>query len=158
MFVICLTQPVVTVKQGNTWNISGMFLVLWPITVKIWTGKLATKPQTSLVNVLACSLLSHPWLAFFFQHNDIPDIFLVLTFSWFYCKKIKTWAGRTSKEKLKMGKSIHQLSNQQPVLLSGEVVENYCAVLFVPLGMNSLFAKPTKRLMLFCMFIMKPFK
>ena len=115
MFVICLTQPVVTVKQGNTWNISGMFLVLWPITVKIWTGKLATKPQTSLVNVLACSLLSHPWLAFFFQHNDIPDIFLVLTFSWFDCKKIKTWTGRTSKEKLKMGKSIHQLSNQQPV-------------------------------------------
>lgn len=25
-------------------------------------------------------------------------------------------------------------------LLSSEVVENYCAVLFVPLGMNSLFA------------------
>ena len=35
-----------TLKTVNTWNISGMFIVLWPITAKITTYKLATKPQT----------------------------------------------------------------------------------------------------------------
>ena len=36
-------------------------------------------------------------------------------FSWFDCKKIKTWNVHISKENPKMGKSIYQLSNQQPV-------------------------------------------
>ena len=35
-----------TRKTVNTWNISGMFIVLWPVTAKITTHKLATKPQT----------------------------------------------------------------------------------------------------------------
>ena len=35
-----------TEKTMNTWNISGMFIVLWPITAKN-TRKLATKPQSS---------------------------------------------------------------------------------------------------------------
>ena len=36
-----------TGKPLNTWNISGMFIVLWPITAKISTRELATKPQTA---------------------------------------------------------------------------------------------------------------
>ena len=35
-----------TRKTVNTWNISGLFIVLWPITAKIRTYELATKPQT----------------------------------------------------------------------------------------------------------------
>ena len=31
-----------------------------------------------LINVLACSLISHARLAFFLQHNNIREIFLVL--------------------------------------------------------------------------------
>ena len=36
-----------TKKTVNTWNILGMFIVLWPITAKIKTCELATKPQTN---------------------------------------------------------------------------------------------------------------
>lgn len=36
-----------TGKTVNAWNISGMFIVLWPITAKIRTRELATKPQTN---------------------------------------------------------------------------------------------------------------
>ena len=36
-----------TGKTVNAWNISGMFMVLWPITAKIRTHELATKPQTN---------------------------------------------------------------------------------------------------------------
>ena len=36
-----------TGKTVNTWNISGMFIVLWPITAKTRKCKLATKPQTN---------------------------------------------------------------------------------------------------------------
>ena len=36
-----------TGKTVNIWNISGMFIVLWPITAKIKTRELATKPQTN---------------------------------------------------------------------------------------------------------------
>ena len=36
-----------TGKPVTTWNMSGMFIVLWPITAKIRTRGLATKPQTT---------------------------------------------------------------------------------------------------------------
>ena len=37
-------------------------------------------PQNhKLINVLACSLLSHTQLAYFLQHNNIPEILLVFT-------------------------------------------------------------------------------
>ena len=62
-------------KTMNTWNISGMFIVLSPIA-KIRTCKLATKPQTNNINILACSSVSHVWLAFFLQDNNIPETFL----------------------------------------------------------------------------------
>ena len=39
----------VTRETTNTWNISGMFIVLWPITAKIKTQELATKPACDLV-------------------------------------------------------------------------------------------------------------
>ena len=55
-----------------------MFIVLRPITAKIRARQLATKPQ-KLINILACSLVSHSQLAFILQHNNIPEIFLVLT-------------------------------------------------------------------------------
>ena len=38
-----------TGKTVKTWNISGMFIVLWPITVKIKTRELAMKPACDLV-------------------------------------------------------------------------------------------------------------
>ena len=38
-----------TGKTVKTWNISGMFIFLWPITVKIKTRELATKPAWDLV-------------------------------------------------------------------------------------------------------------
>ena len=37
----------VTGKTVNTWNISEMLIVLWPITAEIRTCEQATKPQTS---------------------------------------------------------------------------------------------------------------
>ena len=36
-----------TGKIVNTWNISGMLIMLWPITAKIKTPELGTKPQTN---------------------------------------------------------------------------------------------------------------
>ena len=36
-----------TGKTVNTWNISRMLVMLWPITAKIKTPKLDTKPQTN---------------------------------------------------------------------------------------------------------------
>ena len=36
-----------TGKNLNTWNISGMFIVLWPITAKTNARELAAKPQTN---------------------------------------------------------------------------------------------------------------
>ena len=36
-----------TGKTVNAWNISGMVIVLWPITAKISIRKLAMKPQTN---------------------------------------------------------------------------------------------------------------
>ena len=36
-----------TGKTLNTWNISGMFIVLWPITAKTNARELAAKPQTN---------------------------------------------------------------------------------------------------------------
>ena len=42
--------------------------------------------------------------------------------------------------------------------LLSQVMENYHAARFLSLGMYSLFAKPTKSRIHFCMFIMKPFR
>ena len=72
-----------TGKIVNTWNTSGMFIVLWPITAKIRTRELATKPQT-VINVLACRLVFSCLIVVvvvvsFSQHNNIPEIFLVFT-------------------------------------------------------------------------------
>ena len=36
----------ITEKTVNTWNISGMFILLWPITAKTRTHKLPKKPQS----------------------------------------------------------------------------------------------------------------
>ena len=58
-----------TGKIVNTWNISGMFIALWPITVKIRTRELATKPQT-VINVRAFRLVFSR-LFFFFSLNTI---------------------------------------------------------------------------------------
>ena len=51
-----------------------MFIVLRPITAKISLRQLATKPQ-KLIDILACSLVSHSQLAFILQHNNIPETF-----------------------------------------------------------------------------------
>ena len=40
----------------NTWNISGIFIVLWPITAKLRARDLAKKNH-KLINVLACGLV-----------------------------------------------------------------------------------------------------
>ena len=51
-----------TGKTMNTWNISRMFIVLWPITAKIRTCELATKPQTNWRSCLWFSFLMTDWL------------------------------------------------------------------------------------------------
>ena len=51
-----------------------MFIVLQPITTKFRTKQ---SQNHKLINILACSLVSHICLAFFLQHNNIPEIFLV---------------------------------------------------------------------------------
>ena len=98
-------QPVVTVKQGKprTLEIFQEFLLCYDQSQQ-WSGQANWPQNHKLINVLACSLFSHPWLAFFLQHNDIPDIFLVLTFSWFDWKKIKTGTGHIPERKPYNGK------------------------------------------------------
>lgn len=65
-------------KTMKTWNISGIFIVLWPMTGKIKTCELATKPQTNWRSCLWFSFLMLDWL-FFLEHNNIPEISLVFT-------------------------------------------------------------------------------
>ena len=59
-----------TSKTLNTWNtcMAGMFIVFR-------TCELVTNHK--LINILACSVVSHTWLPVFLQHNNIPEIFLV---------------------------------------------------------------------------------
>ena len=59
-----------TGETVNTWNISGMFIVLQPITEKIRTCEQSTKQQTNKGSCLRFSFLtpdrnSCAWLAFF---------------------------------------------------------------------------------------------
>ena len=75
----------------NTWNISGMFIALWPITAKIRTSELATKPQT-VIDVLACRLVFSRLIVFFIllfiPRNTITfqKYFWCSRFSRFDCK------------------------------------------------------------------------
>ena len=75
----------------NTWNISGMFIALWPITAKIRTSELATKPQT-VIDVLACRLVFSRLIVFFLllfiPRNTITfqKYFWCSRFSRFDCK------------------------------------------------------------------------
>ena len=68
-----------TGKTMNTWNISGMFIVLhvWPIPAKIKTRKLATTTNM-VINDLACGLVFLHLIGFFWEYNNISEIFLVL--------------------------------------------------------------------------------
>ena len=82
---------IMTGKIVNTWNISGMFIALWPITAKIRTSELATKPQT-VINVLACRLVFSRLIVFFLllfiPRNTITfqKYFWCSRFSRFDCK------------------------------------------------------------------------
>ena len=74
----------VTGKTINTWNISGMFNVLWPIT------RDTNYPQNhKLIKVLACSSV-FSYLIGFFSCNTITfqKYFWRSRFSWFDCKSI----------------------------------------------------------------------
>ena len=55
-------------------SISGMLITYWVFHRKDHnTIKQTTKPET---NYHACSLVSHIWLAFSLEHDNIPEIFL----------------------------------------------------------------------------------
>ena len=56
-------------KTVNTWKISGLFIVKWPITIKFRTREQTLKPETFS-------------LAFFSLHNNVSNIFLVLMVLW----------------------------------------------------------------------------
>ena len=66
-------------KTVNTWKISGMLIVYWPITIKFRIRMQSSKPQT---NYRCCLLFSYLLLAYFLQHNNIPWIFLVFMVLW----------------------------------------------------------------------------
>ena len=52
-----------------------MFFVLRPITAKIKTSALATKPQTYyIINVVACSIVFSRLMALFLQQIIISEI------------------------------------------------------------------------------------
>ena len=64
-------------QNHEHWSISGMSIVLWPITAKIRTCELATKAQCLMFFLVVW--FHYAWLAFSLQHNNIPEIFLVFT-------------------------------------------------------------------------------
>ena len=66
-------------KTVNTWKISGMLIVYWPITIKFRIRMQSSKPQP---NYRCCLLFSYLLLAYFLQHNNIPWIFLVFMVLW----------------------------------------------------------------------------
>ena len=78
-----------TGKTVNTWNISGMFIVLCPITAKIRTCQLDTKAQTNWRSRLRFSFLAPDWL---FSCNTITfqKSFWCSRFSRFYGKWVQT--------------------------------------------------------------------
>ena len=86
----------VTVRPGKLWNISGMFIVLWPIKEKMRTCKLATKPQTNQHSCLQFSFFTSDWL---FSCNTITfqKYFWFSRFSLFDCNSEKcTYRGLSS--------------------------------------------------------------
>ena len=56
-FAYCQTQ-----KTVNTWKISGMLIVYWPITIKFRIRKQTSKPQTNYRCCLRFSYLAPYWL------------------------------------------------------------------------------------------------
>ena len=89
----------------NTWNISGMFIALWPITAKIRTRELARKPET-VINVLGCRLVfSRLIVFFFFSRNTITfqKHFWCLRFSRFDCKLAWDQAPKCGEKGKKIG-------------------------------------------------------
>ena len=93
-------------KIVNTWNISGMLIALWTITAKIRTRELDTKPQT-VINVLACRLVSSRlfFFFFFFSRNTLTfqKYFWCSRFSLFVCKLAWDQAPRCGEKGKKIG-------------------------------------------------------
>ena len=77
-------------KPVNTWNISGMLIVWWPITIMFRTHKQTSKPQTNYCCCLRFSFLMPYWL---FSHNTITfyEYFWCSRFCKFHCKTWKGW-------------------------------------------------------------------
>ena len=85
----CLLDKLkVTVQPGKPWNISEMFIVLWPITAKMRTRKLATKPQTNQRSCLQFSFFTSDWL-FFCNTITFQKYFWFARFSQFDCNSEK---------------------------------------------------------------------
>ena len=77
---ICYCQ---TQKTVNTWKISGMLIVYWPITIKFRTHEQTSKPQTNY----RCCLRFSSLLANFSQHNNkFHKYFWCWRFCEFYSK------------------------------------------------------------------------
>ena len=67
-WIYCQTQ-----KTLKTWEISGILIVYWPITIKFRIRKQTSQPQTNYRCCLRFSYLGPYWLiSNFSQHNNIP--------------------------------------------------------------------------------------
>ena len=76
-------------KPVNTWNISGMLIVWWPITIMFRTCKQTSKSQTNYCCCLRFSFLMPYGL---FPHNTVTF------YKYFWCSRFcefhsKTWKG-----------------------------------------------------------------
>ena len=80
----CQTQ-----KTVNTWKISGMLIVYWPITIKFRTCEQTSKPQTNYRCCLWFSYLAPYWLI---SRNTITfhKYFWCSRFCEFHSKQIQT--------------------------------------------------------------------
>ena len=75
-------------KPVNTWNISGMLIVWWPITIMFRTRQQTSKPQTNYRCCLRFSFLMPYWL---FPHNRVTF------YKYFWCSRFCKFQGKTWK-------------------------------------------------------------
>ena len=101
-------------KPVNTWKISGMLIVWWPITIMFRTCKQTSKPQTNYRCCLRFSFLMPYWL---FPHNTVAF------YKYFWCSRFcefhsKTWKGWPNLFNFQSMSILAICSNQQQETLS----------------------------------------
>ena len=109
-----------TQKTVNTWKISGMLIVYWPISIKFRIRKQTSKPQTNYRCCLWFSYLAPYWLIsrntitfhkyfwcsrFFEFHSEIWYCFTVMpNYKGRTIRKLMGGGGRSTKKKFAQGK------------------------------------------------------